>query len=86
MTGQDLIARIVDRLDQEFGMEQTIRIIRALAEEIGGVRVSFPRPYDIYLMDRDRRIVAEFTGGNVEELSLKYRLHRRQIRRIVSDG
>ena len=85
MNGQELIARIVDRLHHDFGQEQTIHIIRALAEEIGGVRVSFPSPNDLYLMERDRRIVAEFTGGNVEELSLKYRLHRRQIRRIVND-
>ena len=83
MKGQDLITRIVERLHQEFGPKQTVYIIRALAEEIGGVRISFPDLDDLYRMERDQRITTEYNGANLHELAQRYRLHHTQVRRIV---
>lgn len=85
MKGQELFGQIVARLHHEFGICQTLQIVRVLAEEIGGVRVSFPDIQDLNRMERDRRISCEYTGANLEELALRYRLHRRQVRRIVQE-
>lgn len=85
MKGHELLGQIVARLHHEYGICQTLQIVRVLAEEIGGVRISFPDIQELNRMERDRRIACEFNGANLDELALRYRLHRRQVRRIVRE-
>ncbi|HBA72219.1 MAG TPA: hypothetical protein DCZ63_08545 [Geobacter sp.] len=77
----EAVARLFERLQAEFtngGM-----IIQVIVQELGDMRVTFPSVKDLYRMERNRCIVAEFNGGNLAELGFKYRLTPRQVRNIV---
>ncbi len=56
-----------------------------------GLRVTVPDLHDLFIEERNRRIRAEFTGNNYEELALRFtsrtgtHLSVRQIRYII-DG
>lgn len=79
----EVIRDLFDRLHREFG-RLAPQIIQVMVESVGGVRLTFPDLQDIYREERDRRIHAEFTGNNHEELAILYRLRIRQIRRILN--
>lgn len=72
-------------LQREFG-NMTPLIIQTLVNCVGGIRLTFPDLQDLYRAERNKRIRKEFQGFNHEELGIKYRLHPKQIRRIVATG
>jgi len=80
----EVIRDLFDRLHREFG-RLAPQIIQVMVESVGGVRLTFPDLQDIYRAERNRRIRAEFTGANHEELAIKYRLKVRRIRRILHE-
>ena len=79
----EVVSQLFDRLGREFG-RLAPQIIQVMVECVGGCRLTFPDLQDLYRQERNRRIRAEFTGGNLEELSIKYRLKKRQVRNIVN--
>ena len=82
---QEVVRQLFDRLGREFG-QLAPQIIQVMVEVAGGCRFTFPDLQDLYRQERNRRIRAEFTGGNYEELGFKYRLHPKHVRRIVQEG
>ena len=77
-----VVTELFSGLQSEFGnlAPQIIRVIVSIA---GGCRITVPDLEDLYRAERNRRIRNEFTGGNLQELAIKYRLKVRQVRRIV---
>jgi Mor family transcriptional regulator len=79
------------RFCTDFGEASGLVIIRAITEELGGLRVSIPDLQDLQREERDRRIRALFNGNNYSELAERFtnsrgdRLSVRQIRNII-DG
>ncbi|WP_305043865.1 Mor transcription activator family protein [Geoalkalibacter sp.] len=80
----EILAQLYDRLHREFGRLAPV-IIQVYAEEVGGLRLTFPDLQTLYRTERNRRIRVEFDGANTEELAIKYRLKKRQVRRIVQE-
>lgn len=81
----DIIRELFDRLHCEFG-RQAPAIIQIIVEVAGGIRLTIPDLQALYRRERNRRLRNEFTGWNHEELGFKYRLHPKQVRRIVQKG
>lgn len=81
----EALAQLYDRLHSDFG-RLAPQIIQTLAETVGGLRLTFPDLGTLYREERNRRIRAEFNGLNLEELAIRYRLRKRQVRRIVQEG
>ena len=81
----DAVEELFGRLQREFGNMAPL-IVTVMAETVGGLRITFPDLQDMYRAERNRRIRNEFTGINYEELSIKYRLKPRQVRRILSQN
>lgn len=79
----EVVSQLFDRLGREFG-RLAPQIIQVMVECVGGCRLTFPDLQDLYRQERNRRIRNEFTGGNWEELSIKYRLKIRHVRNIVN--
>lgn len=79
----DVLDSFFERLGREFG-PQAQRIVTVMAEELGGCRLTFPDLKDLYRLDRDRRIRREFNGSNLSELAIRYQLHVRHVRKILS--
>jgi Mor family transcriptional regulator len=79
---QEAISQLFNRLHREFG-NLAPAIIQVMVETVGGCRLTFPDLQDLYRQERNRRIRAEFTGANFEELAFRYRLKKRQIRRVI---
>lgn len=79
------------RLCTDFGESSGLAIIRAITEELGGLRVSVPDLQDLQREERDRKIVALFTGNNYKELAERFtnsrgeRLSVRQVRNIINE-
>lgn len=57
---------------------------RKLCEAMGGDTVYLPKPESLDAADRAERIRAEYTGGNVKELALKYNLTRMRVYQIIN--
>lgn len=81
----EVVAQLFDRLHSEFG-RLAPQIIQVMVDTIGGYRLTFPDLNDLYRAERNRRIRAEFTGFNHEELAIKYRLRVRTVRRVLMFG
>jgi Mor family transcriptional regulator len=79
------------RLCTDFGEASGLMIIRTITEELGGLRVSFPDLQDLEREERDRRLVALFTGNNYKELAERFtsprggHLSSRQVRNIINE-
>ena len=80
----EAVTHLFDRLHREFG-RMAPQIIQVMVEVVGGCRLTFPDLQDLYRQERNRRIRAEFNGGNFDELGFKYRLHPKHVRRIVQE-
>jgi Mor family transcriptional regulator len=80
---QEVVSQLFDRLHREFG-RMAPQIIQVMVECVGGCRLTFPDLQDLYRQERDRRIHAEFTGNNHEELAIRYRIKIRQVRRVLN--
>jgi Mor family transcriptional regulator len=78
----EAIDQLFSELQREFGNLAPL-IIQVLARTVGGLRLTFPDLRDLYRAERNRRICCEFTGCNFDELSIKYRLKVRWIRKIL---
>lgn len=78
----EVVTELFSRLQGEFG-NMAPQIIQVMVEVVGGYRITFPDFQDLYRAERNRRLRTEFTGGNYQELAIKYRLRVRQVRRIV---
>lgn len=81
----DVVGQLFERLHAEFG-RQAPAIIRVLVEAVGGCRLTFPDFENLYRAERNHRIRNEFNGVNMEELAIRYRLQKRQVRRIVTSS
>ena len=79
---QEVISELFDRLHAEFGAFAP-DIIKMLINVLGGTRLTFPDFDYLYRQERNRRIRNEFTGGNHEELAIRYRVSRKHVRRIL---
>lgn len=77
---QEVIEEAFKTLQGKYGP----MIITDLVMLFGGLRLTFPDLQDLYRAERNRRIRNEFTGFNYEELAIKYRLKRLQVRRIIT--
>jgi Mor family transcriptional regulator len=79
------------RLCADFGEASGLIIIRAITEELGGLRVSIPALQDLEREERDRKLVALFTGNNYNELAERFtsprggHLSARQVRNIINE-
>jgi len=80
----NLAYELFERLLDRFGKRDGKVIVRAIMEEVGGLRVSIPSYDDLYRHQRDELIRKKFNGQNVEELSINFDLSKRHIRRIVT--
>lgn len=78
----EAIEILFERLRLDFG-PLSEKIILAMAECIGGLRLTFPDLKIMCRAERDRRIRAGFTGINHSELAERHGLKLRQIRRIL---
>jgi hypothetical protein len=63
-----------------------LRGLMALAAVMGGGWVYIPHPKRLAAGARNRRISAEFNGGNLRELATRHGLSVRRIRGIVAQG
>lgn len=70
---QKEIAKIV-------GMDAYLQLVR----RYGGCQIYIAKADKLEAAIRDEKIRAEFTGGNIHFLSIKYNLSERSIREIVS--
>ncbi len=80
---QEAVEELFICLQREFG-NMAPQIVQTLVRCVGGLRLTFPDLQDLYRAERNRRIRNEFTGFNYEELAIKYRLKRLQVRRIIT--
>lgn len=78
------ILRLFERLRREQG-DAAKKIIDTIIAEIGGMRLTIPDLKDLWRIERNRRIRKQFDGANIEELSIRFNLDKRHIRRIVQD-
>jgi Mor family transcriptional regulator len=81
---QEAVSQLFECLQRELG-SLAPAVIKIMAECIGGHRLTFPDLQELYRQERNRRIRVEFTGFNLQELGFKYRLHPKQVRRIVNE-
>lgn len=51
-----------------------------------GERLYFPRPENVLLQARNRKIKQEFNGRNYAELARKYKLTTQRIRDVLKDA
>ena len=70
------------RLERELG-ELAPAVVKMMAEELGGCRLTFPDLGELERQQRDRLIRARFTGSNHQELALRFSLSERQIRNVL---
>lgn len=82
----EALDRMFGRMVREYGVYDAEKMTKIMAEEIGGLRLIFPDAEDVARMVRNRHICDSFTGGNHEELALRFKKHPRQIRKIVERG
>ena len=62
------------------GLENFIK----LCDFFGGESLYFPKPKSKELVERNKKIKEEFDGKNYKNLSIKYNICERHIRRIVN--
>lgn len=55
-----------------------------LCNQFQGESIYFPKMKSQELNDRNKKIKSEFNGKNAKNLSLRYNISERQIKRIVS--
>ena len=75
-----------EEIRQELGEKVAHRTLSIIVMTVGGMRLSIPDLQDLWRQERNRRIRNEFTGFNYEELAIKYRLKRQQVRKIIQGG
>lgn len=74
----------------DFGMpEETAsqlgcNVANAIAELFGGQNFTIPKDYAFKISQRDAQIYREFKGNNYSELSQKYSLTERGIRKVIT--
>lgn len=76
---------LYDRLSAEFG-ELGPKIFQVILSEIGGLRLRIPDLQDQMVIERNDRIRKLFNGRNYEELSLRFNISMRHVRRILAEG
>ena len=86
MTRHAAFMKIVNRLSAELGDDVARRVLLIFVAEIGAVRIKIPTFDAIKKAERNRKIVNQYRGANLEELALRYRLSKNQVRRIVARG
>ena len=68
---------------QSFGSDAGREIMLKIIVEFGGQRVTFPDPVDLFRIERNERIRAQYNGANCQELGLRWGLHPVHVRRIA---
>ncbi|MFQ0994167.1 DNA-binding protein [Gilliamella sp. Choc5-1] len=58
-------------------------IANTISELFGGQNITFPRDYRFKLNQRDLQIYDAFKGNNYAELSQKYKMTERGIRKVI---
>jgi Mor family transcriptional regulator len=61
-----------------------LAILRAVYEELGGLRITIPTIRCLKKTERVRRIRNAFNGVNHQELAIRWGMSIRQVRRIVN--
>lgn len=79
----EAITRLFARLDRELG-PLADGVKRILSDELGSLRLTYPDHVDLLRMERNRRIVMEFKGNNIPELSARFDMTERGIRKVLS--
>lgn len=72
------------RIGRELGSDIAEVIVLIFAEEIGGVRLTFPDRRGLERQARNLIIRSSFNGANIDELALQHDLSPSQIRRILA--
>ena len=62
------------------GMDNFIKVCRFS----GGRSVYVPLYKNLLIKDRNRRIIAEYNGKNLDELRLKYSMSNSQLKRVLN--
>ena len=62
------------------GMDNFIKVCRFY----GGRSVYVPLYKNLLIKDRNRRIIAEYNGKNLDELRLKYSMSNSQLKRVLN--
>ena len=52
----------------------------------GGEHLYIPKTDKVWRRERNKRIIADFNGGNIKELARKYSLSERRIQQIVNES
>jgi Mor family transcriptional regulator len=73
------------RLYVDFGTTSGGAIVRAIVEELGGLRVSVPDLRDLEREERDRRIRVQCNGTNYYALAGRHGITVRQVRNIIDN-
>lgn len=58
-------------------------VVRILVQTFGGARISIPTQKYLDRIERNRKIVKMFYGGNYRELAIRFGLTENSVRRIV---
>ncbi|AJA45052.1 Mor transcription activator family protein [Frischella perrara] len=83
------IALSVTNQALDFGLSQEVasqlgdNVANTISELFGGQNFTFPRDHIFKLNQRDLEIYAEFRGNNYNELSNKYNMTERGIRKVI---
>lgn len=71
-------------LPEETASQLGCNVANAIAELFGGQNLTFPKDYAFKISQRDAQIYHEFKGNNYHELSQKYRMTERGIRKVIT--
>ncbi|MDF7669851.1 Mor transcription activator family protein [Orbaceae bacterium ESL0721] len=88
----ELLTHIASSVESDaigFGLSADIasqlgdNVANTISELFGGQNFTFPRDYIFKLNQRDLQIYDEFRGSNYAELSRKYNMTERNIRKVI---
>lgn len=79
----EAINRLFVRFDRELG-PLAEKAKRAIIDELGSMRLTVPSLQDIEREQRNNRVCLEFKGNNIPELSERYSMSTRGIRKVLA--
>ena len=69
---------------EEAALQLGCNVANAIAELFGGQNFTFPKNYAFKISQRDAQIYQEFKGNNYSQLSQKYHMTERGIRKVIA--
>lgn len=76
------LEKLFNRFVDEYGEYRAKRIFKTIMRELGADRITISFSYYDRKF-RDQQIRDSFYGGNYEELAIRFKLTKKQVRRIV---